>query len=143
MGQTLAPLRTLASFGTNVQSYDQLAAIPGGTIAVGGEVVLNLAFLALQVTVVAVMYRRSVLFPKFFLFQLLAMIAVFVLEILLVSASLGIAVNKIITPDTAGGEFGALLGTALWTLYVFRSRRVQNTFVRGAASTNGLVGENG
>ena len=141
MGQTLAPLKTLASLSGTAQSLDKLAAIPGGRIAVGGEVALNLAFLVLQVAVLALMYRRSILFPKFFLYQLLCMIAVIVLDALLVSASLGIAVNQIFTPEMVGEDIVALLGTGLWTLYLFKSRRVKNTFVQGESPSHVVIGK--
>lgn len=146
IGQTLAPLKTLASLVVTIQAFDEVGTMPGGNFAMFGEVALMIAFLVLQLVVAALMYRRSSLFPRFFLVQLFALAIFFVVDALLV-ASLGVAssevaFNQVYTPYIVGGYVGSFLGTALWTLYVFKSRRVRNTLVRGALPI-GIVVENG
>ncbi|MFB9985702.1 DUF2569 family protein [Mesorhizobium kowhaii] len=67
IGQTLSPLRTLATLGSSSDGYNQLMLVPNGPVVVYGEVALLLAFLVLQLVVLVAMLRRSRRFKQLFL----------------------------------------------------------------------------
>ncbi|WP_214472490.1 DUF2569 family protein [Mesorhizobium sp. dw_380] len=134
IGQALSPLRTLAEFGNSVEGYQQLIAVPNGTVAVYGEIALNLIFLALQLVVLVSMLRRSHRFPQLFLFQWFAIPAVFILDTLLVVSILGVPVNQVLAGDALVSPIASFVGTGIWAAYVYKSVRVRNTFTRTDAS---------
>ncbi|MEY9719277.1 hypothetical protein ABIA22_001767 [Sinorhizobium fredii] len=129
IGQVLAPLRTLAETANGMEAYGQFQSVPGGQVVAIGEPALNFAFLALQVVVLWFMLKKNKLFPKLFFYQWLAIPFLVILDILLVSAALGVGVNQLLTEDLVVPSIAAFIGTGLWTLYVFKSVRVRNTFV--------------
>ncbi|WP_085025243.1 DUF2569 family protein [Ensifer aridi] len=129
IGQTLAPLRTLVETANGMEAYGEYESVPGGQLVATGEPALNFAFLALQVVVLWSMLKKNKSFPQLFLYQWIAIPVVVVLDILLVSAALGIGVNQLLTQDVVSPAIASFIGTGLWTLYVFKSVRVRNTFV--------------
>ncbi|MBZ9740403.1 MULTISPECIES: DUF2569 family protein [unclassified Mesorhizobium] len=135
IGQTLSPLRTVADLANSIEGYQQLMPLPNGPLAVYGEVALNLAFLAIQLSVLVFMLRRSRHFPRLFLLQWLAIPAVFILDTILISSALDVPLSQVL----AGGDglvapIISVVVTGLWVAYVFKSIRVRNTFDRGAAA---------
>lgn len=56
--QALSTLGALVALGSSSDGYQQLMALPNGSLAVYGEVALLLAFLVLQVVVFVAMLRR-------------------------------------------------------------------------------------
>ncbi|TGV77785.1 DUF2569 family protein, partial [Mesorhizobium sp. M00.F.Ca.ET.158.01.1.1] len=99
IGQTLSPLRTLADFASSADGYQQLMILPNGSLAVYGEVALNLAFLALQLVVLVAMLRGSRRFPQLFLLQWLAIPVVFILDTIWIASILGVPVNQVLAGD--------------------------------------------
>lgn len=130
IGQTLFPLRTLADLAKSGDAYSRLMTFERGPLAVYGDVGLTVAFAALQFVVAIFMYRRSRLFPKLFMYQWIAIPAFLILESLLVSASLGVPIDQVLSPGAVSRTTGAFLFGGLWVWYVFKSVRVRNTFVR-------------
>lgn len=139
IGQTLAPLQTLVTIANNMKLYDQIMAVPGGAVAFYGENALTLAFLILQIIAIIAMYSKNRLFPKLFLYQWLAILVYGVLDALLVSAALGVPVNGLYGAKEISSIVGPFLGTGLWVLYMYKSVRVRNTFVRGASLDHGVA----
>jgi hypothetical protein len=135
IGETLAPLRTLAEMGSELDSFRQLMAMPNGTFVVYGEVALSLAFVALQLVVLVAMFRRSPRFRQLFVCQWLALPISFVLDTLLVSSGLGVSIGEVITPQSLGALVGSLVVSGLWVAYLYKSVRVRNTF-----GTSGVFG---
>lgn len=127
--QTLAPLRTLAEVAGGWEQYKPLQSIPGGQFVVTAETLLNFGFIALQVVVLWSMFKQRTSFPRLFMYQWLAVPAIFVLDAMIVSGGLGIGINQVITQDLFTSTLGAFIGFGLWTWYVFKSVRVKNTFV--------------
>lgn len=99
IGQALSPLRTLVALGSSTEGYQQLMTLPNGALAVYGEVALLLAFLLLQVVVLVAMLRRSYRFKRLFLYQWLAIPAVFVLDMVWISAVLGAPASQMLAGD--------------------------------------------
>ncbi|TPK63855.1 DUF2569 family protein [Mesorhizobium sp. B2-4-15] len=132
--QALSPLRTLADLVNSVEGYRQLMTLPNGALAAYGEVALNLAFLALQLVVLALMLRRSHRFPQLFLFQWFAMPVVFILDTIWISSILGVPVNQALAGDALVAPIASFVVTGIWAAYVYKSVRVRNTFTRTNAS---------
>ncbi|MBZ9707936.1 DUF2569 family protein [Mesorhizobium sp. ESP7-2] len=130
IGQALSPLRTLANFANSADGYRQLMILPNGSLAVYGEVALNLAFLALQLVVLVSMLRRSRRFPQLFLLQWLAIPAVFILDTIWISSILGVPVNQVLAGDALVAPLASFAGAGIWAAYVYKSVRVRNTFTR-------------
>ncbi|MBZ9746991.1 DUF2569 family protein [Mesorhizobium sp. CO1-1-7] len=130
IGQTLSPLRTLADFGNSADGYQQLMTFPNGSLAVYGEVALNLAFLALQLVVLVSMLRRSRRFPQLFLCQWFAIPVVFILDTIWISSILGVPVNKVLAGNALAAPMASSVVTGIWAAYVYKSVRVRNTFTR-------------
>ncbi|TGQ64539.1 DUF2569 family protein [Mesorhizobium sp. M00.F.Ca.ET.186.01.1.1] len=134
IGQALSPLRTLADLANSVKGYRQLMSLPNGSMAVYGEVALNLAFLALQLIVLVSMLRRSHSFPLLFLFQWVAIPVVFILDTILISSTLAVPVNQVLAGDALVAPIASFVVTGIWVAYVYKSVRVRNTFDRASAA---------
>ncbi|ESY91989.1 DUF2569 family protein [Mesorhizobium australicum] len=130
IGQTLSPLRTLAHFANSADGYQKIMTLPNGSLAVYGEVALNLAFLALQLVVLVSMLRRSRRFPQLFLCQWFAIPAVFILDTIWTSSILGVPVNEVLAGDALATPIASFVVTGIWAAYVYKSVRVRNTFTR-------------
>lgn len=137
IGQALSPLRTLADLGNSLDGYQKLMTLPNGTLAVYGEVALNLAFLALQLVVLVSMLRRSNRFPQLFLYQWFAIPVVFILDTIWISSILGVSVNQVLAGDALVAPIVSFVLTGIWAAYVYKSVRVRNTF--GSVSASGQV----
>lgn len=108
-------------------------------MAVYGEVAINLVFFGIQVAVAIALWRKSTHFRRLFLLQWFAIPAVFVLDMAWVSGTLGVSVDKLMTPDTLGSTIGSMIGVGLWVWYVFASKRVKNTFVGPRVDTSAFA----
>ncbi|UVK53062.1 DUF2569 family protein [Mesorhizobium sp. AR02] len=135
IGQTLSPLRTLADLANSVEGYQQLMTVSNGPLAVYGELILNLAFLALQLVVLVAMLRRSRRFPQLFLCQWFAIPVVFILDTIWIASILDVPVNQVLAGDALVAPIASFVGTGIWAAYVYRSVRVRNTFIRTNVST--------
>ncbi|RWA76748.1 DUF2569 family protein [Mesorhizobium sp.] len=133
IGQTLSPFRTLAELFSSSQGYQQLLTQPNGPLAVCGEIVLLLAFAALQVIVLAAMLRRSPRFKQWFLYQWIAIPFVFALDAFWTSTILGAPISQILTREALATSIAGFVLTGIWVAYVYKSVRVRNTFGRAAA----------
>ena len=128
IGQTLSPFRTVAELFSSSEGYQQLMPLPNGPLAVYGEIVLLLAFAALQVVVVFAMFRRSPRFKQLFLYQWIAIPLVFVLDAAWISTVLGAPMSKVLAGDALVAPTTSFVLTGIWVAYVYRSVRVRNTF---------------
>ncbi|NLS01994.1 DUF2569 family protein [Rhizobium sp. P32RR-XVIII] len=131
IGQTVAPIKTLAGVAETAKAYDQYGSVPGAQVASYGEGALTFAYLALQVVTLIAMYRKSRLFPKLFLYQWLAIPVYLTLDALVVSLSLGVSVDQLYGQAEIAAAVTPFVAAGLWVLYMFKSVRVRNTFVRG------------
>jgi cytosine/uracil/thiamine/allantoin permease len=78
------------------------------------------------------LFRKSRRFPRFFIWQFVAVIFTPFVAILWVAATVGaVAADAALNMSTkeVGQIIEAVIGAAIWIPYVLRSRRVRNTFV--------------
>ncbi|RUT95781.1 DUF2569 family protein [Mesorhizobium sp. USDA-HM6] len=134
IGQVLSPFRTLAELFSLSEGYQQLMPLPNGPLAVCGEIVLLLAFAALQVVVLFAMLRRSPRFKRLFFYQWIAIPVVFILDAVWTSAVLGAPIRQILAGDALVAVIASFAVTGIWVAYVYRSVRVRNTFDRAAST---------
>lgn len=134
IGQALSPFRTLAELFSSSEGYQQLMPLPNGPVAVCGEIVLLLAFAALQVVVLFAMVRRSPRFKQLFLYQWITIPVVFILDAIWTSTILGVPISQILVADALIAVIASFVLTGIWVACVYRSVRVRNTFDKAAAT---------
>ena len=130
IGQCLNPVWTLMTLAGQIDGYKALSSMPGGIVAVAGEVFLDVAVAALQIYVLVAMFRRSASFPKLYRYQWLAMIASQIIDWFWVVALMGIPLTKVAGFAQISGLVIVTFGMGIWVWYVSVSRRVRNTFIR-------------
>ncbi len=130
IGQTLAPFYSIGTLVNNAKMYDQFLAVPNGLTAFYGENALTVGLLALQLVTVVAMYTKHSLFPKLFLYQWLGTMAFAVADTVLVSAALNVSAAELVNPKGVA----PFIATGIWVIYMLKSVRVKNTFVRGATA---------
>jgi len=130
IGQTLGPIITVGGIVGSIAAYQQVMALPGGALAVHGEVAFNLAFLFIQLVCVRAMYRRSKEYPRLFLLQWIAMILLAVGDLVLLSVALNLPLSTLLGRMNPTRIIGPIVMTGIWVLYMFESVRVRNTFTR-------------
>lgn len=129
VAQTLAPLITVVQFWTTALQYGPVLDRPGGTIVVTGEVFLNIALLAIEITSLVLMYRMSRRFPNWFTAQCVARSLSPVLDWLLVWWIFDIPIDRLVEDGDARTAYNIIIGSVVWVIYIHRSVRVRNTFV--------------
>ncbi len=130
IGQTLGPIITIGGVVGSIAAYRQMMMLPGGAMAVYGEVALNVAFLFIQLVCVRAMYRRSKKCPRLFLLQWIAVILLAVGDVLLVSVALNLPLSTVLGFIKPIRIIGPIVITGIWVLYMFESVRVRNTFTQ-------------
>jgi Protein of unknown function (DUF2569) len=132
IGQVLGPLKVLASI---FDYYTKLwTKYP---IAAYGEAALNMSLLALICYTTYLFFQRSRLFPKFFVYEYVATILFYPLDVIFTAATLNgytgqsieTVVSSMMTPDLVGPWIAAIITAAIWIPYIKLSKRVANTFV--------------
>ena len=137
LGQIAGPMKFFVSI---IQYYGTLdgALLQKFPITLGGEVLLNLAAGAIYIITAVLFFRASKRFPRFFLYEVIATAAVLPLSVAWVALGIGfesgqpgwpIAVNTVTRLEIVQTIGGAIVGT-IWIVYLKRSRRAANTFVR-------------
>ncbi len=81
-------------------------------------------------------FRRSRNFPRFFIFQFVAMICMPIVALLWAAFTIALATGRpfvdllSIDPKDGGQLIAALIGALVWIPYIRKSRRVANTFTQ-------------
>ena len=133
VGQTLAPLRSLDGLRQEIDAYSSIRstyAVPNINLAEGTEVVLVLAMVVFSIVVAVLMYRKKTYFPTLFLWQWIFALVVSVGNLVVPALLMGIPLNEMMNTQAVGSILAVAIVGGLWVLYVFRSVRVRNTFVR-------------
>jgi hypothetical protein len=132
-GQVVGILRVLVTLGEYYTTLEPQVTARFPT-AIWGEVALNAVFVWLCVYTLVLFIRRSRNFPRFFIWQLIAVIVFPVIDLLWVASIISLANGKpfaeFLTLDAKeGGQIIAgMIGAAIWIPYILRSKRVANTF---------------
>ena len=137
IGVWLSPFRTIISLlkVTEGVNPDVLARYYPAFV---GEMVLFAILIIMQIIVVVLMMRKSWRFVPMLIAMSLYMLVRPLLDIVwgstILSAGSGqpfrVFAEAMATPDVIAGWITTTISLCIWMLYVMRSRRVANTFVR-------------
>lgn len=136
IGQVLGPLRFFVSMAEYYSSLDR-SLIERFPAAVIGEAIFNAALAVLFVTTAVLFFRTSRRFPRFFVYEILASVFSVPLAASWAAVTIGMAtgqpVGTIFVGTLEPREVGQAIATAIvgsiWILYLYKSKRVANTFV--------------
>ena len=130
IGQVLGPLRTLVSLGTTYSSQDVQLALNKLPVTMYGTLSIDiLSFLFVVATAIAFFAQKRI-FKTMFTIEVFGVLLVYPITYAWVSATSGIPVNQLLSADDLGKAIGAFLVGLIWVAYVWRSKRVRNTFIR-------------
>jgi len=135
IGQVLAIFKCLAFLLNYYSSLDPNVWIKF-PIAAYGEAILNTSYFVIIAWTTYLLFSKSRLFPRFYIFQYVAVILLFPLDIIFSSALLSaytgqpveVFVDKMIDPKDVGQWIALFIPAAIWIPYIKRSKRVANTF---------------
>jgi Protein of unknown function (DUF2569) len=101
-------------------------------MAMYGELVLNLLFIAIIFYTTHCLFAEKRIFKKAFTIQALSVLLIPILDWIWGSAVSGIPLASMldVMAEPVGRGIGAAIGCSPWIAYVWCSRRVKNTFVR-------------
>jgi hypothetical protein len=137
IGQVVGPIRLLVSLGQYYAAleWEVAARFPAAFL---GEAALSTAYLILVVLTAVLFFRRSRLFPRFFVYEVIATVVYFPLGAvwvaMTISAVSGQSFNDLFAgafePKEVGQVIVAGIVGCLWIWYLYASKRVARTFVR-------------
>jgi len=136
LGQIAGPMKFFASV---IQYYGTLdgALFQKFPITLIGEALLNLVVGAVYLITAVLFFRSSKRFPRFFVYAVVATVAVLPVSVGWVALGIGfesgqpgwaIAVSTVTPLEMVQMIGGAIFGV-IWIVYLKRSRRAANTFV--------------
>ena len=131
IGQVLGPLRVLADLAQTYGSADMARAFKTIPLAMYGTLVIDLAYAIFMLATTVVFFTHKRFFKIMFTWEIFGIFLVVLLEFLWMSATINVPASKLI--DASAGEIGQSIGATVaglvWVAYVWRSKRVRNTFV--------------
>jgi hypothetical protein len=104
--------------------------------AIWSEAALNAAMIWLCVYSTVLLFRHSRKFPRVFIWQMVFVIFMPIVDLLLIASVISLATSQpignllTIEPKVVGQMIAGGIGALIWIPYVLRSRRVANTFTR-------------
>jgi hypothetical protein len=135
LGQIFGPIIFLVSIGQYYSTLDSniIGKLP---VTFAGEVVINFFLLVLFIYTAVLFFRRSKQFPRFFVYGMLAAIFLVPLDAMwiAVGASMetgqwaGELLQTALAPSEIRQTITAAIIGSVWILYIFKSKRVANTF---------------
>lgn len=136
IGQIVAPFRVLYSIGEYYTTLDWSIArtFPAAFI---GEALLNAAIISVVIATSVLFWRKSRNFPRFFVYETMAVIAALPLNALWVAATISASsgqpfvdlFNSSFDPKETGRTIAAGISGCLWSWYLYKSKRVAQTFI--------------
>jgi hypothetical protein len=134
-GQVVGIARLMWSVGLYYTSIDERVwkLFPA---VIWGEVALNAAMICLCVYTTVLLFRHSRHFPRIFIWQMIFVICLPLVDLLSVASIISLATNtpfsKYLTvgPQEGARMIAGLIVSMIWISYVLRSRQVANTFTR-------------
>jgi hypothetical protein len=134
-GQMMGILRLLVSLGQYYTTLDPQVTAKFPT-AVWGEAAMNAVVIWLCVYTAVLFFRHSRNFPRFFIWQMIAVICMPIVDLLwvafMISLASGRPFTEFLTLEAKEGAqiIAAVIGALIWIPYILRSRRVANTFTK-------------
>ena len=136
LGQIFGPIRFLVSIGQYYSTLDSniIEKVP---VTFAGEAVIYFFVLVLFINTTVLFFRKSKQFPRFFVYETLAAIFLVPLDAMWTAvagsmesgqASVGQLLQTVLGPSEIGQTIAAAIIGSVWILYIFKSKRVANTF---------------
>jgi len=135
LGQIFGPIRFLVSIGQYYSTLDSniIGKLP---VTFAGEAVIYFFVLVLFIYTTVLFFRKSKQFSRFFVYETLAAIFLVPLDAMwiVVGASMetgqwaGELLQTALGPKEIGQTIAAAIIGSVWILYIFKSKRVANTF---------------
>src|SRR5215510_14549624 len=137
LGQIAGPMKFFVSVVHYYATLDT-ALFQKFPITLAGEALLNLALGVIYVIAAVLFFRASKRFPRFFLYQIVATVAVLPVSVGWVALGIGFESGQpswpialgTITPREILQTIGSAIFGTIWIVYLKKSRRAANTFVR-------------
>jgi hypothetical protein len=138
LGQVLGPLRMLVSLGEHFEKLDKLDknVLERFPAAIWGETAIYVGLLIFMVYTAVLFFRHSRKFPKFFIWECVLVVLLPFIDSIWAAFSIAAYTNRDFTefmtvdPKNIGQSVGAAVVGGIWVIYVVRSKRVANTFVK-------------
>ena len=128
-GQIMGLLRLVVTVFQNFQTYGPVIDVPGAKVAIFTEVLMNFGLIALAVATTIFLFMKKRAFVKFFTYQWLALPVVFVLNLVIVSAALGLSTSDLVTSEDIRTSVATFIAGGIWVWYTRASVRVAGTMV--------------
>jgi hypothetical protein len=136
IGQVLGPIGTLVSIGNYYVGEIDSPVFDILPVIVYGKIALNAAFLAFSIFTAIMFFRHSRLFPRLYIVQLILTAALPLIGAAWVAGAAsfysGESFSEYLTMDVQEiwQVVTAVIFGPIWIVYILRSRRVANTFVK-------------
>jgi Protein of unknown function (DUF2569)/GYF domain 2 len=133
LGQIFGPIRLLVSIAQYYSTLDSniIGKLP---VTFAGEAVINFFVLVLSIYTAVLFFRKSKRFPRFFVYEILAAIFLVPLDAMWIAVAASMETGQSaeqlfqIEPSEIGQTIAAAIIGSVWILYIFKSKRVANTF---------------
>lgn len=133
LGQIFGPIRLLVSIAQYYSTLDSniIGKLP---VTFAGEAVINFFVLVLSIYTTVLFFRKSKRFPRFFVYEILAAIFLVPLDAMWIAVAASMETGQSaeqlfqIEPSEIGQMIAAAIIGSVWILYIFKSKRVANTF---------------
>jgi hypothetical protein len=136
IGQVVGPLKSLVSFLEYLQTIDR-SMIERFPVTFIGEGLINVFFLLFVFWTAVAFFRTSKWFPRMFAWEVLLSVLLLPIDALWVATTLSMAsgqsmsaiLKEVLKEPELAQSIAMAIGGGLWVSYLFKSKRVANTFV--------------
>lgn len=127
-GQVATLLRALANFVQYYSNFQLRVVFVFAPMTVVAELVLNVAYIFLIGFGVYAFFATKRYFRRLFVLEVVASPLLIILDACLVGGTLGRDWTSLLDANF-GRSIGASIAASVWIIYLYRSKRVANTFV--------------
>ena len=134
IGQTLTAPRLLVSAAQSLEQLPTLQQVQNGPAVVYTEVAFKIAMAVFAAVVAWSLFSKRPRFPGMFALQWLLLLVFTVMEPAYIAGMTGLSAANIY--DASAADIAGVLVQGIWVAYVWRSRRVANTYGRGSSAVD-------